>query len=186
MRVGHADEAATVQRRLMALLITEREVAADGREPDVKLVAVTEQIYVGEPDHVAALDAQLEDQPVRQVDEILVEHGQAAQDRRLAVVTAVRIGAGIVHTVSVFPLRRAAHAQVAVARRGQRLTKALGLGIKAVICEQETVHGTSVEGCTQSAPPAPPREGNGFDGARARASQLLPLVPVTRSPAWPV
>ena len=94
----------------MALMITEREVAAHGREPDVKLVAVTEQIHVGEPDHVPALDAQLEDQPVRQVDEILVEHGQAAQDRRLAVVTAVRIGAGIVHAVSVFPLRRAAHA----------------------------------------------------------------------------
>ena len=94
----------------MALMITEREVAAHGREPDVKLVAVTEQIHVGEPDHVPALGAQLEDQPVRQVDEILVEYGQAAQDRCLAVVTAVRKGAGIEHAVSVFPLRRAARA----------------------------------------------------------------------------
>src|SRR6185295_18087348 len=93
-------------------------------------------------------------------------------------------GAGVVHAVSVFPLRRTAHAQVAVPRGGQRLTKALGLGIKAVICEQETVHGTSVEGCTQSAPPAPPRDRDGFDGARGRVSQLMPLVPVARSPVW--
>jgi hypothetical protein len=106
-------------------------------------MTVIEQFHVGEPDHVPAHDTQLEDQPVRQVDEVLVEHGQAAQDRRLAVVTAVHVGAGIVHAVGVLPLRRAACAQVTVARRGQRLAKAFSLGIKAVIREQETVHGTS-------------------------------------------
>src|SRR4029078_7317772 len=36
MRVGHADEAAAVQRRLMALVITERWGAAHGTENSVK------------------------------------------------------------------------------------------------------------------------------------------------------
>jgi hypothetical protein len=142
MGVGHADEATAAQRRLTTLMITEREVTDHSREPDVKLMAVTEQLHVGEPYHVPALDTQLEDQPVRQVDKVLVEHGQPAQDRRLAVVTAVHVGAGIVHAVGVLPLRHAACAQVTVARRGQRLAKALSLRIKAFIREQETVHGT--------------------------------------------
>ena len=143
VRVGHADEPAAVERRLPAAEITETNVADDSRVPDVEFVAVTEQIDIGEPDRVPALDAQLEDQPVRHVNKILVEHGHAAQDRRLAVVTAVYVGAGIMHAVGVFPLRRAARAQVAVARRGQRFAKPLRLRLKAVIGEQETVHGPS-------------------------------------------
>jgi hypothetical protein len=123
--------------------ITETNVADDSRIPNVQFVAVTEQIHVGEPDRIPALDAQLEDQPVRHVNKILVEHGHAAQDRRLAVVTTVYVGAGIMHTVGFFPLRRAARAQVAVARRGQRFAKPLRLRLKAVIREQETIHGTS-------------------------------------------
>src|SRR5580693_6419337 len=132
-----------MQRRLPAVEITETNVADDSRVPDVQFMAVTEQIHVGEPDHFLALDAQLEDQPVRHVNKILVEHRHAAQDRRLAVVTAVYVGAGIVHTVGFFPLRRATRAQVAVACRGQRFAKPLRLRLKAVICEQETVHGPS-------------------------------------------
>src|SRR5580693_8606195 len=103
MGVGHADDAAAVQRRLTTLMITERQLADYSRGPDVKLMAVTEQLHVGKPDHVPALDTQLEDQPVRQVYQVLVEYGQPAQDRRLAVVTAVHVGAGIVHAVRVLP-----------------------------------------------------------------------------------
>jgi hypothetical protein len=104
VRVAHADEPAAVQRRLPAAEITETNVADDSRVPDVQFVAVTEQIHVGEPDRLPALDAQLEDQPVRHVNKILVEHGHAAQDRRLAVVTAVYVGTRIMHAVGVFPL----------------------------------------------------------------------------------
>jgi hypothetical protein len=77
----------------------------------------------------------------RHVDQILVEHRPAAQDRRLTVVAAVHVGAGIMHTAGFFPLRRATRAQVAIARRGQRFAKPLRLRLKAVKCEQETVHG---------------------------------------------
>ena len=41
----------------------------------------------------------------------------------------------IMHTVRVFPLRRTAHAQVTVARRGQRFAKRFRPGIEAVIAE---------------------------------------------------
>ena len=106
-------------------------------------MAVADQFETGEPDHVLAFDTQLEDQPVRQVDQVLVAYGLAAQDRRLAVVAAVRIRARIVHAVGFFPLRGPACAQVAVAGRGQRLPQPLVPGVEAVIAEQETVHDTS-------------------------------------------
>jgi len=54
-------------------------------------MAVAEQCDIGEPDRVLALDPQHEDQPVRQVNQVLVEHGLATQDRRLTVVTAVHV-----------------------------------------------------------------------------------------------
>ena len=114
VRIAHADEPAAVQCHLPAAEITETNLADDSRVPDVQFVSVTEQIHLGEPDRLPALEAQLEDQPVRHVNKILVEHGHAAQDRRLAVVTAVYVGTGIMHAVGVFPLHRAARAQVAV------------------------------------------------------------------------
>ena len=61
---------------------------------NVQLVTVLEQPGVGEPDRLPGLDTQLENQPVRQVDEIFVGHGQPTQDRRLAVIASVRIGTG--------------------------------------------------------------------------------------------
>ena len=57
--VRHADKPAALQCRLPAAAIAEAEVADDGRVPDVELVAVAEQLDVGEPDRVLALDAQL-------------------------------------------------------------------------------------------------------------------------------
>ena len=48
---------------------------------NVQLVTVLEQPGVGEPDRLPGLDTQLENQPVRQVDEILVGHGQPTQGR---------------------------------------------------------------------------------------------------------
>ena len=175
--VGHADEPAALQCRLPAAAIAEAKVADDGRVPDVELVAVVEQLDVGEPDRVLALDAQLEDQPVRQVDEILVEHGQAAEDRRLAVVASVYVGAGIVHTVGVLPLRRTTCAQVAVARRGERFAKPLSPGIEAVIGERETVHGTSSSvrhGHTNAALTVPHRTGLRQQGRISSEGLRLP------------
>ena len=61
---------------------------------NVQLVTVLEQPGVGEPDRLPGLDTQLENQPVRHVDEILVGHGQPTQDRRLAAIASVRIGTG--------------------------------------------------------------------------------------------
>ena len=143
VRVGHADEPAAAQRCLPAAAITKAEMADEGRVPDVKLVTVAQQLHIGEPDRVLALDPQAKDQPVRQVDEVLVEHGQATQDRRLAVIASVHVGTGIVHTIGVLPFGRATRTQVAVARRGERFAKPLSLGVEAVIGEQEIVHGAS-------------------------------------------
>src|ERR1700744_6480441 len=96
-------------------------MANESRVPDVELVTVADQFDAGEPDHILAFDTQLKNQPVRQVDQVLVEYGHAVEDRRLAVITAVRIRARIMDATGRLPRRRAARAQVAVAPGGQRL-----------------------------------------------------------------
>src|ERR1019366_5917587 len=133
-------------------------------------------------DRVLALDSQREDQPVRQVDEILVEHREAAQDCRLAVVASVCVGAGIVHTVGVLPLRRTTCAQVAVACRGERLAKPLSPGIEAVIGERETVHGTSLSvrhGHTTALTAGPARAPSRPDRRPLRSAIHWPMPGVT-------
>ena len=158
MRVGHADEPAAGQRCLPTGPVTKAKGPPDRGAADVELVTVAEQFDVGEPDRVLTFDAQLQDEPVRQVDEVFVEDGQAAKDRGLAVVAAVRVRSRVVDAVGVFPLRRAAGTQVAVARGGQRLPQPLGRRVETVVSEQETVHGTSsVHGPSH----APRREGRG-------------------------
>jgi hypothetical protein len=107
-------------------------------------VAVVEQLDVGQPDRVFALDAQLEHQPVGKIDEILVEHGQAAQDRRLPVIDAVRVRAGVMHPVGVLPLGGATSTQISVAGGGQRLAKAFLIWIEPFVGQRESVHRISL------------------------------------------
>ncbi|MDF2978876.1 MAG: hypothetical protein K0S40_3604 [Actinomycetospora sp.] len=138
--VGHGDETAAAQRRLAAPAVAEAELAPHRRGADVVGVAVVEHLDVVEADRVLAVDAQLEDQPVRQVDEVLVEDRAAAEDGRLAVVRAVGVGAGVVRRrVGVLPLRGAARAEVAVAGARQRLAQALVVGLEAAPDEGELV-----------------------------------------------
>jgi len=107
-------------------------------------MGIGEQLDVGEPDCVLAFDSQLEHQPVGKVDEILVEYGKAAEDRRLSVVDTVHIGARIVDAVRVFPFRAAPRAQISVAGRGERLAKPLLVRIEAFVGERPGVHHTSL------------------------------------------
>jgi hypothetical protein len=116
VHVGHAHEPAAAQRRLTSGAVAEAQLADDHRGADVELVAIIEQLHITEPERVPALDAQLEHQPVRQVHQVLVEHGTTAEDRRLAVVDTMRIRAWVVHAVVVLPLRGAPRAQETVAR----------------------------------------------------------------------
>src|SRR6266568_1632506 len=127
MDVGHAHEPAAAERRLTAGAVAEAQLADHRRGTDLELVPVAEQLDVGEPDRILALDAQL-------------EHGHAAEDRRLAVVAAVHVRARVVHAVGVLPLRRAARAKIAVAGRGQRLAKPLLGRIEPLVGEREAVH----------------------------------------------
>src|ERR1019366_9045836 len=140
MDVGHAHEPPAAQRRHPAGAVAETQLADHRRGADLKLMPVAEQLDVGEPDRILTLDTQLEHQPVGQIDEILVEHRHATENRRLAVVNAVPVRARVVHAVGVLPLRRAARAQVAVARRGQRLPKPLPGRIETLVGEREAVH----------------------------------------------
>ena len=148
--VGHADEPAAVKRRLAAAAVAEPHMAHDGRVADVELVPVVEELDIREPDRVLPLDAELQHQPVRHVDKIFIQNGQAAHDGRLSVVPPVHIGSRIVHAVcdlplrrGDLPLRRTPGAQVAVAGGGQRLAKPLRSGIETLVAEQVAVHGTS-------------------------------------------
>jgi len=105
-------------------------------------VLVGDQFDVVEPDRFPALDAQLEHQPVRQVDQVLVQDRAAPENGGLPVEPAVDVCAWIVDAGGVLPLGGAAGAEVAVARRRQRLPQALGAGVEVVIDKRKVGHGS--------------------------------------------
>ena len=137
MNVGHAHEPSAAQRRLTAAAIPEAQLSDHRRVADIELVAIGEQVDIGEPDRLLALDPQLEDQPVGQVHQILVEHRQSPENRRLAVVNPVPVRARVVHAVGILPLRGPTRTHVAVARRGQRLPKPLRRRLEPFIRQRE-------------------------------------------------
>ena len=143
--MGHAHEAAAAQHRLPAGAVTEAQHPLHHRQPDVVRVLVGDQFDVVEPDRFPALDAQLEHQPVRQVDKVLVQDRAAPEDGGLPVEPAVDVGAWIVDAAGVLPLGGAAGAEVAVACRRQRLPQALGAGVEVVIDECKVGHGSLSE-----------------------------------------
>src|SRR3954451_15343752 len=103
MDVRHADEAAAPQLGHTTAAIAKAQGPHGDRAPDVDLVAVRKQLDVVEPDGVFALDTELEYEPVGEVDKILVEDGQSAEHRRLAVVDTVYVGTRVVDVVGVLP-----------------------------------------------------------------------------------
>ena len=138
--VGHAREAPAAQRRLAPAAVAEAQLADDHRGPDVVFVAVFQELDVAEADRVLVVDLELQHEPVGEVHEVLVEDRPPAHDRRLTVVEAVRVRAGVVDVVGVLPLSRAARAEVAVARRGQRLAQPLLGRVEPVEHQRLLVH----------------------------------------------
>ncbi len=136
----HAHEAAAPQSGLPARSIPKAQLAHDQRVAEVVLVPVGEELDVAEPTGLLSLDAELEHEPIRKVDQILVGHRMNAHDGRPSVVDAVRVGARVVRLVRVLPLRAAPRAEVAVARRGQGFPQPFFGGIETVVDEQEVVH----------------------------------------------
>src|SRR5207342_3673441 len=78
-------------------------------------------------------------------DKVLVQYRATPEDGGLPVEPAVDVGAWIVDAGGVLPLGGAAGAEVAVARRRQRLPQALGAGVEVVIDEREVGHGSLSE-----------------------------------------
>ena len=102
--VCHADEPAAVDGCLTTALVAKTQLASYDCATDVVLVAVGQQLDLVEPQHLLTLDPEPEDSPVRQVDQVLVEHRDPTHDRRLAVVAAMGVRPRVMDTVDVLPL----------------------------------------------------------------------------------
>ena len=136
---GHAHEPPALEARVAARSIPEAQLANHDRVARVVGMPIGEELDVAQPERLLALDTELEHEAVGQVDQVLVGNRTSAHDRRLPVIDAVGVGAGVVHLVDVLPLRRAPNAEVAVARRGQRLPQPLLARIEAAVCKHEAV-----------------------------------------------
>ena len=141
VHVGHAHEPPAPQRRLPPGPVAEAQCTHDHRVPDVELVPVLEQLHLPETHRVLTVDAQLQHEPVGEVHQVLVQHRPPPEDRRLAVVDAVGVGARIVDGVCVLPFCGAARAEIPVARRGQSLAQALLDGLESLVGQREPVQG---------------------------------------------
>ena len=157
VRMSHAHESSAAQRRLAPRVVAEPNRPRHQRPPQVELVAVVEQLNICQPDGVLALDPQPEHEPVGQVYEVLVEHRDAAEDRRLPVIDAVRVGPRVVDSVGVLPLGGATRAEMPVTRRGQHFAQTLLIGIKALVGERKLLHGGPSDRQWDRAATLPPR-----------------------------
>ena len=120
--------------------IAEAQLAGHHATADVERVAIGQHLYVGQPDRVLALDPQLEHRPVGQVDQVLIDHRDASEDRRLAVVDAMDIGPGVMRAIGVLPLGCPARAEVTVPGRGQNLAQTLRIGVIALVAERKRLY----------------------------------------------
>src|SRR4029078_5190844 len=98
-----------------------------------------EQLQIRQSDRVLPFYPQLEDEPVRHVDKVFVQHRQTAQNCGLPVIAAVHVCTWIVHVVCRLPLDCAPTAQIAVSRRGQSFPESFGRRIEALINKEETL-----------------------------------------------
>ncbi len=145
----HAHEAAAAQAGLPAVPVAEGQLADHQRVPEVVHVPVGEELDVGEAERLVPVDAELQREPVREVDEVLVGHRVGAHDGRPPVVDPVRVRARVVDVVRVLPLRAAPRAEVAVAGRRERLAQPFLRGLEPVVDELEVAHGRPRSGPTQ-------------------------------------
>jgi hypothetical protein len=139
--VGHADETLADQCGLPCCLVPEADRPGHRRGPDVVLMPVVQDFHAVQAERIVVLDPQLEHQPVRQVDQVLVEHRATAQDGGLPVEATVGVGTRIVHCPPVLPLGGAAGADIAVPGRGQCLTQPFLFGCGSVVRERPAGHG---------------------------------------------
>ncbi len=97
--VGHTDETVGLQPRQPARPVAEAEVAAKHGATQIKLVPVGEQLDGVHPDGFLTLDAKLQQEPVGEIYEILVQDGNPGHDRGLPVVAAVDVGTRVMHVL---------------------------------------------------------------------------------------
>src|SRR5262245_3682760 len=107
---------------------------------DVELVAIFDELDIGEPKCFIVVDSKREYQPIRQVHEVLVQDRATSENRRFTVVDAVDVRPRVVHSVRAFPFRGSTRAQVAVSGRSQRFTQPLLVWVESVVRHRIAVH----------------------------------------------
>src|SRR5206468_272164 len=88
------------------------------------------------------LNPQLQQQPVRKVDQVLVEDWSTSEDGGFPVEATVGVGARVMDRVRVLPFSRSPGREVAVAGRSQGLAQTFLRGVEDVVGEGEVSHGS--------------------------------------------
>ena len=144
--VVHARDPAAFDRRDPAFLVLEGQRALHHGFAQTQGVPVVQDLHVqgaakaGSARRQAVADSQLDRQPVRAVDQIVVDDRLAVDHAREAVVHPGNVRARVVdHLIGPVALEGPPGAEVAVAHRGQCLPQALSGGLEAVVAQGPAV-----------------------------------------------
>jgi hypothetical protein len=130
VHVSHADVAARLERGLAACPVAYPQATLELGVAHVVFVAVGEELDVFSPEGLLTFYAQLEQEPVREVDQVLVQDRHPGHDGGLPVEATVGVRARIAHSVGLGPRQGTPRAKVAVAGGSQRLAQTLLLRIE--------------------------------------------------------
>src|SRR5690606_39022176 len=101
----------------------------------IELLRPGQHLSVAQTEPVAVSDAKLDQEPVRQVDEILVFDATPRDLRTHPVVAAGEIGTRVMTAVRARPDEGATRGEVAVPERAQGLARALLARVEALVHE---------------------------------------------------
>ena len=140
VRFGHAHQAALPHAGGAAVRIAESERPAQHAGAQVELLHVRQDLDAAQIQPVTARRAEREDEPVRQVHEVLVLDAPARDLGPQPVVHARGVGAGIVDLVGDGLRGRPAGGEHPVPQRAERLSEPLLFGSEALVGQRPPVH----------------------------------------------
>ncbi len=137
---GHVNDAPVLKRADTSMVILEPNEPLQDSASHVQLLAVGKDIYPGQVEPGRTGQAELEGQPVRKIDEVLVFHDVSCDFGFKAVVPACKIGAWIVYAVAFGFCSGAPGCEITISEGAKRFTKFFVFGVESFIGKSPAAH----------------------------------------------
>src|SRR6187200_2529540 len=119
VHIGHGNKPALSERGAPSAAIFKIDAAQKHAAPEIEFLTIRENVHPSQVEPFAAVNAELEREPVRKVNQILVFDDASGDIGALPVVTAREIGSRIIDIIHHGPGGRSPGGKISVAERAQ-------------------------------------------------------------------